>query len=136
MCWGPRGLQKFTVESLKYHPRWSTVEKILTIITIIIIIWVCTERSELCSLVNESSGASDLKYYRRYFCANFITVFIYILNLIIYMKRPPMTQRNVDDCVWKNTNDKIKMIKMLKLRSLRFYLIDIISNHYCRGMLL
>ena len=32
------------------------------------------------------------------------------------MKTPPMTQRNMDDSIRRKTNDKIKMIKMLKLR--------------------
>ena len=32
------------------------------------------------------------------------------------MKTLPMTQRNMDDSIKRKTNDKIKMIKMLKLR--------------------
>ena len=39
------------------------------------------------------ASASDLKYQRRYLWATFITVFISIINLIIYMKTLPMTQK-------------------------------------------
>ena len=77
-------------------------------------LWIYTE---LCALVNKThASASDLKYLRRYrerfqnlaalqrryLCANFITVVISVINLIIYMKTLPMTQRNIDDNIlWR-----------------------------------
>ena len=30
----------------------------------------------------------------------------------------PMEQRNIDDSIWRKTNDKMKMIKMLKFKAL------------------